>query len=1259
MKNILLIGVGGTGSNAVDILYRKIREMGNQTDNRITALVFDTDVGAISNITAATALPLADPAGVGAICDRLGCESLREWFPCDEPSVRAQEMTRGASQWRKKSYLSFLNLMSKSAGRSAFHRALENMALEPGVACEIYVIASVAGGTGSGTFIPIALYAKRFLRQNLNKEPIVNAMIALPDIYADSQTPDNRVKIYANAYAIFRELNAINLVARGGNSASRVDKKAPIRLKIGSAKDPNVGVLFDAEDPACWTPLAAPFSQVFLLDKIPGVHSVQAHDIVLANSLYTLLCTDMGAEFDAEYSNHATGLSQGNGSNAIYAGISSSQVVFPYESVLNYLAHEKALRSCEEEWLLLHNATESMIREKETEAKEAHRRFMLGDGDYAALVLTCLQNEYDTPTGTVSELVDRATACFDPKTGQRLENNTADLYFGRLDAAIGERMAGNKDIGLHNAETMFSDFSVSATGGWRASAAGTEDVIGNAEEMNGTLLAAFRRCIAYINESTQGLTEAILTFDKRKDPCANGQLSAVENLLKSEGKYLHPVTAMVQLCRLRVLIRDFLKKHPDEWEELHLRHVDRLPERVMKVGDADSSALNLRPGRSVYGRIDSRMLWLINFPDKYRNCKTDAYTDNAYLINDFTVAARMLKDEAVNQLKRAVYLRLSHRLDLLIAKYRDFFNRFEKGKADLAENTRIARLTDSGRADSVLNVFSDEASKQAILKAVLEADAGESAEDVIENEDTVGSGVFDTVYHAAMAAEASRNAPSEFRLNALFDGMVAACRRNLQKKDAFAPYREMNVVEALRQSAGDEDREAFAKVISSAFVRAAELARPALQVNRSLYDDRSVAPSDTMVVLLSAGTAEYIKRHSEEFGLHLPLSGTSGETILRAAAEEFVRHFAGSDSLRVAVVKDMSDRVIYFTGEILDITPIRIDKLDEMGNNPYYYQQYRTAIVRMNRYETDMWNPHLGYGFHKRGCLPFMNPRKEEEEDTRLTKALLYALTNNQIYYKKKTAQIRGCFRCREDGAEKMLLSNDGLLITPKNLSKLLEWLRGREEKMAEWSDAFDLWFTAEKNRLAPAGATGSDAALKASLTNSGFIKMLKSNLYEREDSSRVGLLELAFAIKCSEESSRDCNDAERILRTAGQLFMDFVSFRVNPQGQEELFTSVYTQQIGNFYQSFAEDCLKVKGADPLSYFCAVLEWVNGAGVFMTIDQNNILDEHGKLAVDKPFRLEAGEDGLRIKNLLQKGRVNNAGTDGAGTVDVTGAEEEE
>lgn len=170
MKKILLIGIGGTGSESVDILFKKIKELGQQSDNDIAAIVLDTDTGDIAQIKNAVSISMADNSSVGTICDTLGKEYIREWFPCDEPSVRAQEMIKGAAQWRKKSYLAFLNAMNKPASRSAFIGALEKMTLDPNATCEVYIIASIAGGTGSGTFIPLALFVRHYLRRQLGKK---------------------------------------------------------------------------------------------------------------------------------------------------------------------------------------------------------------------------------------------------------------------------------------------------------------------------------------------------------------------------------------------------------------------------------------------------------------------------------------------------------------------------------------------------------------------------------------------------------------------------------------------------------------------------------------------------------------------------------------------------------------------------------------------------------------------------------------------------------------------------------------------------------------------------------------------------------------------------------------------------------------------------------------------------------------------------------------------------------------------------------
>ena len=70
-KNILIVGVGGTGSNAVDLLYQKIKSKGNPAGNAITAIVFDTDSGDLEKLKDATTITLADNRSIGTICDTI------------------------------------------------------------------------------------------------------------------------------------------------------------------------------------------------------------------------------------------------------------------------------------------------------------------------------------------------------------------------------------------------------------------------------------------------------------------------------------------------------------------------------------------------------------------------------------------------------------------------------------------------------------------------------------------------------------------------------------------------------------------------------------------------------------------------------------------------------------------------------------------------------------------------------------------------------------------------------------------------------------------------------------------------------------------------------------------------------------------------------------------------------------------------------------------------------------------------------------
>lgn len=1256
MKNILLIGVGGTGSNAVDIMDQQIKEFGNQTDNHVSALVFDTDAGCVSTISSATTVSMADNSSVGTICDRIGTPYLREWFPCDETfgdykSVRAQEMTRGASQWRKKSFVAFLNLMNKPSERAKFINALEKMVANPKASCEIYVIASVAGGTGSGSFIPIALYAKRYLRQHLGREPIVNAMIALPDIYAESQTNDNKIKVYSNAYAILRELNAINLVARNYNSEGKAENRAPVNFRIGHPDEPNVGVLFDASDERFWTPEAAPFNQIFILDRIPGLKSIAAHDIVLANSLYSLICTEIGAEFDSEASNHEILHSQSNGSNAIYAGISTSQLRFPVETVLDYLARNKALTACESEWMVLHRATERRIKEKIQTARDNNERYVMKDGEYAELLLETLDElEHNGNGAPIVDMVDRGTATYNPDTHRKEERNTVDIFMEGIEEELDQRIAKPEYSWTAIKEQQ------------HVKSRKERDIVsGNAEAWNDQLKAYFSAAVQCIKSSSTSIAEAVLSFDESREASTSSRLSLVENILKHNGKYIHPVAAMVQLCRLKRALCTSECKDETPWPELKSRTVDDLPESLLKLkdekptptgtavnlewgrmkpaaGDGDAAAQNGSAGRrcsikgSVYANYtpsNERFVWLRNAGEEYTKKRSDARIDEMCLEADVNYLLNQITINSQKQLKHAVYARLSKNLDILIEKYRNFFSRFDKEKEGMEEETKTLIGKDAGIVDSVINIYCSEKDKKDIMKHVFGEAGPESETQLVVTDDIAGHGVFDSAYRAAAAEQRDDecNEKDSAAYHSLFEGLIKAYHEYISKTDAFRKIASYNVVEAIEASCGG-DSEKIKKELHNCFQNAQELSKPSLRVNMNGGNSDLVKPSNISVVMLSTNTAKYIKRFADRFELHLPADRTKESNVIRACAEEFVRKYSGEDSVRVSIVDSLPDNVIYCTGEIMDITPLRVEKFDECGPDNTYFKNYREALKRFRKFDTDMWNPHLGHNLHRRGCLPYMNPAMEKKCDEMMIKALVYALNNGDISY---TTSGKPAFRYMANGKSTFIIGADGNAVQMKNVAQLVTWIRNQDELVDNWSDEYERALQAQLNALPNiVNDAGEIDILESAITRSKYMKMLQTTLF-RESAGKnggdfgPGLIELAYRVKTSEEASRDCDDAERMLAVAYETFMAFCSFRANKDTNPERFIQVYRQQLGKLFEGLAMSPMFRKGLqegdarNPKEYYRQLVNWMNDAGYFLGIPMDGAIDEKCNVCINERF----------------------------------------
>ena len=1211
MKSILLIGVGGTGSSAVDILYQKIKENKDSTTNRISAIVLDTDASNITAIRSAEAISMADTASVGTICDRIGKKYLRDWFPCDRPSVRTQDMMRGASQWRKKSLLAFLNLLNKPEAAATFHDALEEFAnADPTATCEIYIIASLAGGTGSGAFIPIALYAKRYLREH-GKENVrnvkINAVVACPDIYVEKQSPETCVKIYANAYSILRELNAINLVTRDRYNDEEVrnkrgkEKKAPARLKIGHPEEPYLKLLFDASDPNFWNADHTPFSQVYLLDKISGVHSIRAHEVVLANSLHSMICTDMGTVFDSAATNHVA-----DGSSSIYAAISTSQLVFPIDSVLNYLAHKKAYEACEGEWLTLHTAVENRIRDLELRARDQNQEFFLQDGEYAVHFCDELDRVRKRGKASVIRLVD----------GENGQESPVKGYFEQIRSDIEARLSSYEDAiqridelpEIQKPKFLHADVT-------------KKETLERLDDVFEILKEFYAKCRDTVEDERKGLIDEILTYSAHKDKCASPELSMVSRLIKKKEGSVHPVTALTRLCELRSLIKQYLESQASSLGVKAFRPEEgSLPAYLLSLYGsdyADAPALKLK--KSLYlGWGSDRLLEFKRNSAEYIKAHTCPYTDAVALQYDAKAVIDSIRAAAATALQYRVLEEVGVRLDALIAQYRSFFTRFARAKSDFSEAVKMAHNSDSGHADSIINVYSTPKNKDDILNEVFSssADSRTSLERAMES---VGEIVFENNYHFAAAEYNKESRPAGANIyRKLFEKMVDTYKDVISNSAKYQDLKAETVIDAIKRSAGEgSGAEEIKRLFKLLLSTAATIAEPSLQIDKSEGENGMHGPAPLKAVLMSRETAKSIQENAELLGIAAKVTKTGfmdEDTSLSAYAEQFISDYMDG-RVNVKISEDVSPHVLYVMGQVIGISPIRIAKFDELSANPVYFNNYKTALTYDRRDDSEMWNPHLGNDFHKRGFLPYMNPKMEELCDEKMVKALLYGLWERHIRLGMGSWSNEVTFRYKNGGTETELYveREDGksIPITVRELAYLLVWLRDQDDLIEEWSDAFDRKIADTVGKL-PAVSDEEDVELLGEeLEQRDIMKFFMGGILAEDmkehptekttAKNTVGLdiISFAWAIRSSEEATRDCDDAERVVKVASKIFTELCFAKT---GKPEYRATIYEKMLEKLYRSFASrSVVKKKDENRDAYFRGISEWMNRLEAFRMI----------------------------------------------------------
>jgi len=344
----LIVGLGGKGSDIALRVSKMVRDrLSPEQQQQIGFAVFDTDVNELKEIKRGNpfvkTIQTSTKLSVGEYLD-IDTHSRDTWFPVNA-ILNGKTLTEGAGQVRAISRLAF-ETAARAGKLEPLHKAIEDLYKLEGneyqQALRVIIVSSLAGGTGSGLILPVALYIKNYLathfRQGAN---ITRGFFLLPEVFYDvipGHAERNNLK--CNAYATLRELDAF-LMKGDATLADRYKDSVKVEFPNVSSNE------YEEYN-------VRPFDFCFLFDaqnadgkKLNSFNQYLDH---AASCIYAQSIGPMNKRSNSSEDNTIRKLCEEHGRNR-YAGAGTSMLIYPTEDVKEYLALNWAKECISDQWM--------------------------------------------------------------------------------------------------------------------------------------------------------------------------------------------------------------------------------------------------------------------------------------------------------------------------------------------------------------------------------------------------------------------------------------------------------------------------------------------------------------------------------------------------------------------------------------------------------------------------------------------------------------------------------------------------------------------------------------------------------------------------------------------------------------------------------------------------------------------------------------------------------------------------------------------
>lgn len=352
----LLIGLGGTGCKILERVSKLVKS--DQRKN-IAFAAFDTDINDLRGIQERNPfIKIVQTSTKQAVGEYLNKDihARDTWFPVNA-ILNGKTLTEGAGQVRSISRLAFDTVLR--AGKiEPLHEAIQSLyrVEEDKVdqALRVVIISSLAGGTGSGLILPVAMYVRNYLATHFRKNAnITRGFFILPEVFYEviaGQGERNNLK--ANAYATLRELDAFLMK---GDDTLHERYASSVRLQFPKIASDG----YEEYD-------VRPYDFCFLFDAQNAEGSkLSSFDQYLdhaANCIYAQSIGPMNKRSNSSEDNTIRKLAKERGRNR-YAGAGVSMLIYPFEDIKKFIAYKWAKQSVSKQWLVYDNMYRELCKE--------------------------------------------------------------------------------------------------------------------------------------------------------------------------------------------------------------------------------------------------------------------------------------------------------------------------------------------------------------------------------------------------------------------------------------------------------------------------------------------------------------------------------------------------------------------------------------------------------------------------------------------------------------------------------------------------------------------------------------------------------------------------------------------------------------------------------------------------------------------------------------------------------------------------------